>query len=587
MSIPGPAVPGTGIQPSASATPSAVASAAIFIVLRRMRLPLIILIVVFAISVLGLTLIEGDSPEGPWRMSPFDAFYFMSYTATTIGFGEIPRAFNEAQRMWVTLSIYVSVVTWAYAIGVMLAQLQDPGFKRTLAMQRFGRRVGRIREPFWLMAGFGQTGELLGSWLDALGHRFVAIDLQPERIVAVELGAFQADVPGLAADARDPGVLALAGLRHPRCQGVLALTDDDEANLAVLMAASVLRPDLQVIARAGDRAMAQRMRAFGTPIVINPFDSFGDHFRVELRAPAVERLAHWLMSAPGEPMPDRLHAISSGHWIVCGHGRFGGELVADLLASGIEVVVIDPAPVQVEGVTRLHGDATDPQVLAQARLASAAGFVAGTSNDITNMSLVESARRVNPSIFILARQNQPMNADLFAAMDLDLTMVPSRVVAQEAIAHVGNPRLAQFLGLLATMDDTAAAELTSRIVAASGTGSPDLWLVTLTATQAPALLRAMARMPVTVADLLRDPQDREQSLPALILMQARNDQAWLAPPADADLQAGDVLLVAGTVAAQADQQPILFNDEAASYLLTGRAVPAGWLLRTLQRTPSD
>lgn len=587
MSTPGPAVPGTGIPSSAANSAGQVSSAAVFIVLRRMRLPLIILIVVFSISVLGLTLIEGDSPEGPWRMSPFDAFYFMSYTATTIGFGEIPRAFNQAQRMWVTLSIYVSVVTWAYAIGVMLAQLQDPGFKRTVAMQRFRRRVARVNEPFWLMVGFGQTGELLGSWLDALGRRFVAIDLQQDRILALELGTFQSDVPGLVADARDPNMLTLAGLRHPTCQGVLALTDDDEANLAVLMAASVLRPDAQLIARASSRAMANRMGAFGTPVVINPFDSFGDHFKVELRAPAVEQLAHWLMSAPGAPMPDRHHAITAGHWIVCGYGRFGSELVADLTAAGVEVVVIDLAPMRVEGATLLQGDGTDPQVLVDARLSDAAGFVAGTDNDITNLSLVEVARRVNPSAFIVARQNQPMNAELFAAMDPDLTMVPSRVVAEEAIAHIGTPRLGQFLQLLAKMDDASASALTTRIVAASGHGSPELWVVDIRPSQAPALLRAMGESTVTVADLLRDPVDRSQRLGAVALMQARADQAWLSPADDAPVKSGDVLLFAGTADAQADQQSVLFNDEATGYVLTGRDQPASWVLRVLQRDRGD
>lgn len=580
MSATGPAVPGTGIA-SASST-DGLPPAAIFIVLRRMRLPLIVLIVVFAISVLGLTLIEGDSPEGPWRMSVFDAFYFMSYTATTIGFGEIPRAFNDAQRLWVTFSIYVSVVTWAYAIGTMLAQLQDPGFKRTMAMQRFRRRVGRIREPFWLMVGFGQTGELLGSWIDALGHRFVAIDLLPERITAAELGAFQADVPALAADARDPTVLTLAGLRHSFCQGVLALTDDDEANLAVLMAASVLRPDATVLARASDRALATRMRAFGTPVIINPFDSFGDHFSIELRAPAVERLAHWLMSAPGAPMPDRHHAIGSGHWVLCGYGRFGTELVADLRAAQVEVIVIDPAPVQAEGVEVLRGDGTDPHVLAQARISQAAGFVAGTDNDITNLSLVEAARRLNPSVFIVGRQNRPMNAELFAAMDLDLTMVPSRVVAEEALAHIGTPRLGQFLRLLSGMDDDSAASLTARIVDASGHGSPDLWVVTLAVAQAPALLRAMDRSEVTVADLLRNPVDREHALPAVALMLARGEQAWLSPDLDAPVHQGDTLLFAGTSQAQTDQQSVLYNDEATSYVLTGQHVPASWVLRRLQ-----
>ena len=92
------------------------ASATIFLVMRRMRVPLIVLIVIFAISTLGLTLIPGQDAEGrPWRMGFFDAFYVMSFTASTIGFGEIPYPFTYNQRMWVTISIYLTVVGWASA----------------------------------------------------------------------------------------------------------------------------------------------------------------------------------------------------------------------------------------------------------------------------------------------------------------------------------------------------------------------------------------------------------------------------------------------------------------------------------------
>ena len=57
---------------------------AIFLVLRRMRTPLVVLVAIFSISVFGLALIPGKDGQ---RISPFDAFYFISYTATTIGFG--------------------------------------------------------------------------------------------------------------------------------------------------------------------------------------------------------------------------------------------------------------------------------------------------------------------------------------------------------------------------------------------------------------------------------------------------------------------------------------------------------------------
>lgn len=84
------------------------------LVMRRVRAPLITLIVIFSTSVVGLTLIPGGAPDGhPARLSIFEAFYFMSYTATTIGFGELRWPFTAEQRPWVTFAIYLSVIGWA------------------------------------------------------------------------------------------------------------------------------------------------------------------------------------------------------------------------------------------------------------------------------------------------------------------------------------------------------------------------------------------------------------------------------------------------------------------------------------------
>jgi voltage-gated potassium channel len=565
------------VSPASTGSPS---SAAVFLVLRRMRIPLIVLIVIFSISVLGLSVIEGESPTGPWRMSPFDSFYFMSYTATTIGFGEIPQAFNDAQRMWVTLSIYLSVIGWAYAIGTLLALLQEPTFKRALAVQRFRRRVRRLREPFWLMVGHGQTGELLGQWLDQLGRRFVAIDLVAERVDALELGSYQAEVPALAGDARNPDILALAGLGNPSCAGVIAITDDDEANLAVTMAVAVLRPELPVIARSTTPAITRRMTAFGSPTVINPFDRFGDHFRVELRAPASEQLTHWLMREPGAPLPERQHALERGPWIVCGYGRFGSELARDLRADGLDVVIVDADPSR-EDPSLVRGDGTEPGLLEAAGIADAVGFVAGTDNDITNLSLIAAARRAKPALFVVARQNQPTNADLFTAMDPDLLMIPTEVVAQEALAHIGTPLLEQFLQLIPGQGDAWASALISRIVLHSGEGSPELWRLTIDSAEAPAIARWLQRHPVRLGDLLRDPMDRDQALGVTALMAMRGDEPLLAPADDVELQPADVLLLAGDGPSRRALETSLMVDSSAAYVLTGRQVPSGWLWSTL------
>src|SRR5918993_901176 len=502
---------------------AAEASATIFLILRRMRVPLIVLIVIFSVSVLGLTVIPGQDADGnPIPMGFFDAFYVMSYTATTIGFGEIPFPFTYNQRMWVTISIYLTVIGWAYAIGSLLALLQDRAFRSALALQHFSRKVARLREPFLLIAGYGRTGELLGHSFDALGRRFVVLDRDNERIDGLELGSYHADVPGLTADARDPGHLAVAGLGHSCCEAVVALTDDEEANLAIVMAAALLRPDLPVIARVTSRTITERMQAFGSPSTVNPFDRFGDHLRLALRAPASYQLLTWLESGPGAALPERGSPPRSGRWIVCGYGRLGRELTNDLRAEGLDVTVIESSSADVENADVLGGDGSDPWVLAQADLDRAVGLVAGTDNDTTNLSLVAAARRSNPELFLAARQNRAASAPLFAAMEIDALLVPTEVVAHEVYAELSTPLLRRFLRDMPAMGDAWAAEVIDRLTALCGRHLQALWKVRLNESGAPGVVQWLAADDDTrLGDLMRDPDDRDERLPPLALLVQR------------------------------------------------------------------
>ncbi|MFD2093304.1 potassium channel family protein [Blastococcus deserti] len=569
-----------------AATSAAQASATIFLILRRMRAPLIVLIVIFSVSVLGLTLIPGVDDDGnPWRMGFFDAFYIMSYTATTIGFGEIPYPFTYNQRMWVTISIYLTVVGWAYAIGSLLALMQDRAFRNALALQHFSRKVSRLREPFLLIAGYGRTGELLGHSIDALGRRFVVLDRSDERIDKLELTSYHADVPGLTADARDPGHLAVAGLGHSCCEAVVALTDDEEANLAVVMAAALLRPDLPVIARVTSRTIAERMGAFGNPSTVNPFDRFGDHLRLALRSPASYQLLTWLESGPGAQLPERGAPPRSGRWIVCGYGRLGRELTIDLRAEGLEVTVIEANPVDVEDADLLVGDGSDPWVLAQADLDRAVGLVAGTDNDTTNLSLVAAARRSNPSLFLAARQNRPASAPLFAAMEIDALLVPTEVIAHEVYAQLSTPLLWRFLREMPARGNAWAETLVDRLTAVCGTRLQALWKVRLTTQEAPAVGSWLASGTARLGTLLRNPEDRDEPLHVVTLLVMRGGDVTLAPDDDFVLRPGDELLLAGWPAARRALETTLVVDGVLEYVVSGRRVPSSWIWRRLSRTP--
>jgi len=558
------------------------ASATIFVIMRRMRAPLIILIVIFAVSVLGLVLIPGEDPAGlPYHMSFFDAFYFMSYTASTIGFGELPFPFTDNQRMWVTISIYLTVIGWAYAIGSLLTLIQDRAFRNALALQRFSRKVRRLREPFLLFAGYGQTGELLGKSFDLLGQQFVVIDQSADRIDSLDLVAYHADIPGLVGDVRNPHHLAVAGLDHPYCSGVVALTSDDEVNLAVTMAAALLRPELPVIARTVSPSIEDRMHAFGTPSVVNPFDRFGDHLRLALRSPASYQLLTWLESGPGAARPKRGRPPTEGRWVLCGYGRFGKEMAADLRAEGLELTIIEPVARAGQDPDIVVGDGSDPEVMAKVDLESAVGFVAGTDNDTTNLSLIAAARRINPNLFVAARQNHQASAPLFEAMHIDSLLVPTEVVAHEVYAQLSTPLLWRFLQEMPAKGDEWAAELLKRITESCGRRLSDLWKVRMTATEAPALRPWLADGSAVIGDLLRSPDDRSSHLAIVPLLVQRGTESVLTPDDEFVLRPDDEVLLAGRSSERRLLDTTLFDDSASQYVLYDRHVPASWVWRKI------
>ncbi len=567
----------------AHAESSRQASSTIFLIMRRMRAPLITLIVILSVSVVGLSLIPGVDDQGRRAfISLFQAFYFMSFTAATIGFSELPWPFTAAQRLWVIFSIYLSVIGWAYALGSLLTLIQDKSFRQALAMQHFTRKVARMRTPFLLLAGYGRAGELLTKDFDALGQQVVVIDSSQDRIDALALGSFRADVPGLVGDAANPYFLRASGLDHPSCTGVLALTGDDETNLAVTMAAALTRPDVPVISRTITRATAERMQAFDTVTVVNPFDRFGDHLRLALNASSSYRLLVWLEAGPGVKVPDLVQPPIDGHWVVCGYGRFGREVTADLRDAGLEVVVIDGIE-KADASGMVNGDASDPEVLASAGLETAVALVAATDNDTFNLSILASAKRLNPDVFLASRQNRQTSAALFEAIEVDSLMVPNEVIAHEVYAQISTPLLWRFIQEMPGRGDGCAADLVERLLGNCGPRLPALWRISLEPGQAPALMRWLAEGRITLGDLTRSTEDRDRQLKVVPLMLLRGDEAVLAPESSMVLMSDDQLLFAGQVVEQRDVQATMKDDSVAAYVVLNQRVPSSWVWRALLR----
>jgi voltage-gated potassium channel len=560
----------------------------VFLILRRLRRPLIALICAYAVSVLGFVLIPGaDAAGNPWRMDFFHAFYFVSFMGSTIGFGEIPYPFTGGQRLWATLTIYITVVTWLYAIGSLLTIVNDQALRRVLAFSAFSRHVRKIREPFYLICGYGDTGALLVNELSNRDIFCTVVDIDETRIQALEIAGLPMQIPGLCADANATDSLIAAGLNNPLCMGVVAVTDCDNTNLKIAITTKLLRPHLRVICRAETEDTAANMASFGTDHIINPFDTFADRFGLMFHSPAMYLIYEWITSVHDAPLKDFV-VPPRGLWVLCGYGRFGKAVRKHLSFEGVQTRLIeaDPKGTQTPEGTVI-GRGTEAVTLRQADIEKAVGIVSGTDDDTNNLSILMTAKDLNGALFTVARQNQRANDAIFEASRANMVMQPSTIIGRGILSLIITPLLADFLHLARHRDEEWANLLVSRVTGVVSERSPQTWTLSIDTTKSPAVTTLLAEgVQISIAQLTADPSDRTRPLPCVPLLLKRGTHLELLPDTEMQIQAQDQLLFCGTDEARRAMKTTLRNFNVLGYVLTGNDRPTSHIWRWLMRTPS-
>lgn len=96
-----------------------------------------------------------------------------------------------------------------------------------------------------------------------------------------------------------------------------------------------------------------------------------------------------------------------GHVIVCGYGRVGRHVCADVAGAGVAVVAIDRLPEALEaarlaGLYPISGDATTDEALKNAGIDRARALIAVTDSDADNLFITMAARELRPYMTIVS-----------------------------------------------------------------------------------------------------------------------------------------------------------------------------------------
>ena len=212
------------------------------------------------------------------------------------------------------------------------------------------------------------------------------------------------------------------------------------------------------------------------------------------------------------------------HFIICGYGRVGRQIVQEFSREGVRAIVIDInqdslAEAQADGQLTITGTPASDDVLQRARIETARGLIAAMDNDAENIYVTLSARVLRPDLYIVARANQPDSEPKLERAGANRVISPYRVGGRQMAMLALRP-------LSVDLVDTVLQGLNMELILEDIAIKPGSRLIGL-----------------TVADL------RRTYLPeALILALKRDDQVVFSPDDKSQVKEGDLFAVIGTPA---------------------------------------
>ena len=144
-----------------------------------------------------------------------------------------------------------------------------------------------------------------------------------------------------------------------------------------------------------------------------------------------------------------------GHFIVCGLGRLGAQIVEELYISKRPQIILDTGEHKCKAIldrlsikTYLVGDATEDQVLSQAGIEKAKGIFAATGDDNTNLVISLSAKYLNPKVKVVARCEEPGNVEKMKKAGADAVISPTTIGGFKMVSDMVRPTMGSLLEML-------------------------------------------------------------------------------------------------------------------------------------------
>jgi len=552
-------------------------NSALWIILHRMRAPILVLIVTYGIAIVGFLCIDGVDDKGQlYHMSIFDAFYIVTYTATTIGFGELPYLFTSAQRIWMSMIVYATVMGWFYSLGTLITLLKDKLLIAQIAEARFIKQVKNMNQHFLLVLGYNHITSEIIKKANKEGVRTIVIERDENKLNELLLENYTPVVPCLMGDVYDPLALQKAGLHSKYCKAVVSLFADDDLNLRVALTAKFLNKNVRLAIKTTTHSQSEDLKDLGVDVVENPYEIIAEQIDMSLRNPYMLILEKWIYGVG--KLNDKIIQLPKERYVVYGFGKLGRKIYEVLTNNGIEVVFIKPLiedisiiPKDMLPLVKCDGN-DEKELLMEADIMNASAIIARTTSDTLNLSILASARKLNPNIVTIARENEMTDFSVFRNAKIDMVFIPSKVLIDRTTNALIAPYSNKFLELIREKNDPDFVQSVVMRIANKIGPNPITFGLTINEEKSYAIWNSIVhkKRVVTLDVVARSRSDWEKRNKILPLILIRDGEPYLLPSWDIELQLEDKILFASDEEAKEDLRWISKNIYEFFYVYFGK-----------------
>lgn len=211
------------------------------------------------------------------------------------------------------------------------------------------------------------------------------------------------------------------------------------------------------------------------------------------------------------------------HFIVCGYGRVGRSASEELKKSGVPILVVDRSEERVEraiqaGLLAVAADSTRDEVLRDVGIDRARGLIAALSTDADNTYLILTAKALNPLLPVATRVSEEESERKLRRAGADVVFAPYTITGQRLSQSLLKPHVNEFIDF--TTGNDMGLDIRIEQVQVSATSE-------------------------YVSKSLRQAQLRAELGVIVLAIRKVSGQMIFNPPADAEIGAGDHLIVMG------------------------------------------